>query len=75
MTTREVKMIKDLVVYHDGFTRSFYAKDTVQNFEESFALLNISRGYCCETKPLLVKKETKPLIAKHAVKGHNASGN
>jgi hypothetical protein len=72
---REVKMIKDLVVYHDGFTRSFYARDTVQSFEEGYANILIGRGYCCETKPLLVKKETKPLMVKHAVKGHNTSSN
>ena len=71
MTMREVKMIKDLVVYHDGFTRSFYGKDTVQSFEESFALLYIGRGYCVAP----VKKETKPLIAKYAIKGNNTSIN
>ena len=71
---REVKMVKDLVVYHDGFTRSFYAKDSVQIFDEDFADRFIGRGFCVETKPLSIKKEAKPLIAKHAVKGHNSAG-
>lgn len=67
-------MVKDLIVYHDGFTRSTYEKGTVQSFEEGFALVQIERGYCVETKPLIfADKETKPLVRKRAVKGYNSS--
>jgi hypothetical protein len=71
MRTCEVKMLKDLVVYHDGFTRSEYYSGQTVTFEESFAQLRISEGYCHP----IATKETKPLKAKRETKqSHNRSG-
>lgn len=82
MALREVKMVKDLVAYHDGFTRSLYPVGTVQAFEEAFASRQIAEGFCVplvadmETKPSTIVEdiETKPLkLRKRAVKGNNSA--
>ena len=70
MSMCEVRMIKDLVAYHDGFTRSVYPQGTIQTFEKEFAQRWEQEGFCApivadiETKPSPIEIETKPLTVK-----------
>ena len=67
---REVRMIKDLIAYHDGFTRSVYPQGSIQTFEKEFADRWEKEGFCSsivvdtETKPSPIEIETKPLTVK-----------
>lgn len=60
---REVKVVKDFLVYHDGFTRSSYVSGTVITFDDAQADRLVAEGFCTEilfeTKPLKFKKSAK----------------
>jgi hypothetical protein len=67
MSLVEVIMLKPLVAYHDGFTKSFYEVNTKQSFDKDFAEKQIEAGICeaflkRETKPAIIKKETKTRV-------------
>ena len=74
-----VVMLKDLVHYLNGVNRVFFPKGTTQIFLKEKADKFLRAGYCellekpesfdtRETKPALLKKETKPAAKKAAVK-------
>jgi hypothetical protein len=72
----EVIITRDLVAYHDGFTRSSYAKGTKQVFDADFVAKMEKEGFVervkkRSTKPAPIKKETK---VKREKQGNDTSG-